>query len=281
MPEGWEWDETLFSGSAAYYARGRLPYPDRLAEVFAEAADLSGRPRLLDVGCGPGTVALPLAGLFDEVVGVDADQGMVAEATRAAAAAGVTNARWLCRRAEEMGTVNDLGRFRYATFAQSFHWMDREAVARFVMDRLDPGGAFVHVDTARPPAAEPTGRLPHPAPPAEAIQHLVDEFLGPVRRAGQGFLRHGSLDREADVLRSVGYAEPVDVRVPGGQPVERTVDDVVAHTFSTSGAAPHLFGPRLGEFEGRLRGLLSDASSSGRFSERRPEVWLVFYRHPA
>jgi hypothetical protein len=26
MPDGWQWDSSLFQGSAAYYERGRLPY---------------------------------------------------------------------------------------------------------------------------------------------------------------------------------------------------------------------------------------------------------------
>nr|BFD83388.1 hypothetical protein StreXyl84_27890 [Streptomyces sp. Xyl84] len=58
---GWEWDDTLFAGSAAYYRRGRLPYAPGLADVLAGALEPDGRGRLLDVGCGPGTLALDLA----------------------------------------------------------------------------------------------------------------------------------------------------------------------------------------------------------------------------
>jgi cyclopropane fatty-acyl-phospholipid synthase-like methyltransferase len=73
----WEWDETLFAGAAAYYDRGRLPNAPGLADAVEKALGLDGRTRLLDVGCGPGTVTLPLAGLFQEVVGLDADAGMI------------------------------------------------------------------------------------------------------------------------------------------------------------------------------------------------------------
>ncbi|MFF3145823.1 SAM-dependent methyltransferase, partial [Streptomyces sp. NPDC057927] len=58
---GWEWDDTLFSGTAPYYRRGRLPYAPGLADVLAEVLRLDGRGRLIDVGCGPGTLALSLA----------------------------------------------------------------------------------------------------------------------------------------------------------------------------------------------------------------------------
>jgi 2-polyprenyl-3-methyl-5-hydroxy-6-metoxy-1,4-benzoquinol methylase len=46
----------------------------------ARALALDGRGRLLDVGCGPGIVALELTSLFEEVVGLDADPDMIAEA---------------------------------------------------------------------------------------------------------------------------------------------------------------------------------------------------------
>src|SRR5215216_2382605 len=143
MPRGWQWDETLFEGSAAYYERGRLPYPPGLADALAAALALDGRGRLLDVGCGPGTVALRVAHLFEEVVGLDADAGMIAEAGRRAAELGVGNARWVRALAEELPAGLEM--FRVATFAQSFHWMERERVAAAVYGMIEPGGAFVQV----------------------------------------------------------------------------------------------------------------------------------------
>ena len=83
MPIGWEWDETLFLGSAPFYERGRLPYAPGLAEAFGTALDLDGHGRLIDVGCGPGIVTLTLAPLFATVIGVDPDPGMLAEAPAA------------------------------------------------------------------------------------------------------------------------------------------------------------------------------------------------------
>jgi SAM-dependent methyltransferase len=83
--EDWEWDETLFRGAAGYYDRGRLPYSPALVDAFEAALSLNGTGRLLDVGCGPGTIALRIAGLFAGVVGVDADADMIAVAQRAAA----------------------------------------------------------------------------------------------------------------------------------------------------------------------------------------------------
>jgi SAM-dependent methyltransferase len=278
MPEGWVWDESLFAGSSAFYDRGRIPYPAGLRDAFAAAADLRGSPRLIDVGCGPGTVALRLASLFAEVVGVDADRGMIEEASRAAAARAVTNARWLRLRAEQMPP--SLGLFRYATFAQSFHWMERDLVAAKVFGLLEPGGAFVHVGgqhVETPPPAEP---LRHPTPPADDIRGLIQSYLGPDRRAGQGVLRHGTPGNEWEVLQRAGFEAPLSVRVAGRQVLDRTVGDVVAAVFSLSGSAPHLFGDRLADFERELRALLAAASGPGLFSEQVPDLALVFYRRP-
>jgi SAM-dependent methyltransferase len=277
VPEGWVWDESLFAGSSPFYDRGRIPYPAGLRDAFAAAADLHGSPRLIDVGCGPGTVALRLASLFAEVVGVDADRGMIEEASRAAAARDVTNARWLRVRAEELPP--SLGQFRYATFAQSFHWMERDLVAAKVFGMLEPGGAFVHVGGQQvdTPPAEP---LPHPPPPADYIRGLIQSYLGPDRRAGQGVLRYGTPGNEGEVLQPAGFEAPVSVRVTGGQVLDRTVDDVVAAVFSLSGSAPHLFGDRRADFERELRAGLTAASGSGLFSEQVPDLALVFYRRP-
>lgn len=278
MPEGWAWDESLFAGSARFYDRGRIPYPPGLHDAFADMADLRGSPRLVDVGCGPGTVALRLADLFADVIGVDADPGMIEEAARLAARQNLTNARWIRLRAEELPA--GLGTFRYATFAQSFHWMDRELVAARVFDMLEPGGAFVHVGGRQiytPPAEQP---LPHPSPPADDIQRLKQSYLGPERRAGQGVLPHGTPGNEWSVLQEAGFTAPVSVRVTGQELLERTVDDVVAAVFSTSDSAPHLFGDRVGDFERDLRAQLTAASDAGFFSERIPDLALVFYHKP-
>ena len=100
--ETWSWDESLFAGAAGYYEQGRLPYAPGLADAFARSLALDGRGRLLDVGCGPGTVTLRLAPLFEAVVGLDPDAEMLACASRAAAGRGVGNVTWVRQRAEAL-----------------------------------------------------------------------------------------------------------------------------------------------------------------------------------
>jgi SAM-dependent methyltransferase len=280
MRDGWQWDRTLFKGSAAHYVRGRLPYAPGLVDALVDVLGLDGRGRLLDVGCGPGTVALALAPYFAEVVGVDPDEEMVEEAVRQAELRGVPNARWEVARAEDLPA--GLGEFRAVVLAQSFHWMDRERVAATVRDMLEPGGAFVHVsDLKEPPPDAQEQPLPHPAPPYAGIRELVTRYLGPVRRAGQGALPHGTPDREDLVLAGAGFERFERIVVPAGQVAVRTADDVVAWTFSRSDSAPHLFGDRVGDFERDLRALLRETARDGRLAERLPPTEVMIWRTPA
>lgn len=295
MPEGWTWDPSLFDGAAPYYVRGRLPYAPGLAAAVAAALELDGRGRLLDVGCGPGTVTLALAPYVEEAVGVDPDAGMLAEAARRAERAGTPGVRWHAARAEELPA--GLGAFRAVTFAQSFHWTDRDRVAATVRDMLEPGGACVLIADAKtadgtataapraphapagPPAPAPaSASTSAPAPPYEAIAALVRRYLGPRRRAGQGVLVHGTPGGEEAVLARAGFGRRERLVVPGGEVVRRDEDSLVAWTLSRSDSAPHLFGGRLAAFEEDLRGLLRDALAGGAFAEHLPDTEVRIWR---
>lgn len=276
---GWEWDETLYGGSAPYYASGRMPYPRAMADALEAALNLDGRGRLLDVGCGPGPVALLLAPLFEQVVGVDADGEMIAEATCEAERRGVRNATWVRMRAEDLPA--GLGVFRVATFAQSFHWMERRQVARAVGNMLSAAiGAWVHVHATTHRGVETDDPLSASRPPRDEITELVQAYLGPVRRAGRGLLPAGTPGAEEDVMMAEGYTANQRVVVPRNEVFERSEDEIVASVYSLSWATPHLFGQRRHEFEAELRRLLQAASPEGRFCERAGDIELVIWRGP-
>ncbi len=274
---GWEWDETLYAGSALHYTVGRMPYPSSLADAVRKELDLDGRGRLLDVGCGPGPLTLLFAPLFESAVGLDADCGMIVEASRRASEVNATNIRWRRLRAEDLPA--DLGTFRVVTFAQSFHWMDQALVARRVRDMLDPGGAWVHVYATTHQGVPGEDPLPHPRPPWDRIDDLVAHYLGPVRRAGQGLLPAGRTRAdEEEILRQAGFTGPTRTEVGGHQIVDRVVDDIVSAVFSLSSSTPHLFAAELPMFEADLRRLLMETSDSGQFSERTREIAVVVWR---
>jgi SAM-dependent methyltransferase len=239
---------------------------------------LDGTGRLLDVGCGPGPFALLLADLFAEVVGVDADAGMIEEAGRQGRAVGADNVHWICMRAESLPA--GLGTFRLASLAQSFHWMDRPRVAAILLGMLEPGGAVVHVGASTHRGMGSEDDLPGPTPPWDRIDELVASYLGPVRRAGRGILPAGTASGEDEVFLAAGFAGPTQITVDWKQAFVRSEDEIVASVFSLSSATPHLFGARMGAFEQDLRSLLRRASATSEYWERTADVSLSIWTKP-
>jgi hypothetical protein len=131
---------------------------------------------------------------------------------------------------------------------------------------LDADGVVVQVDLTR--ASPPNQVLPsrpYPPIPEAAIHELRRRWLGPDRRAGQGF-RNTSPDGEDAVFQAAGFAPEEVVIVPDDRVLERSVRDVVAGVLSTSSTAPHLFGDHLDDFIEDIHCVLLDASPEGRFS---------------
>jgi SAM-dependent methyltransferase len=191
------YDPTIYQGAARHYVNGRPPYSAALADTLRAELGLDGHGMLVDVGCGPGIVANELAHLFDTVVGIDPDAGMLAVAARQAGLRGITNASWRQALAEELPTLG-LRAPRLVTFAQSFHWTDQERVADAVYDLLEPGGSIALI------APEVEGRPVPPNPgfptiPDAEVKTLVHRYLGPKQRAGQGFTPP-PVERYEDVL---------------------------------------------------------------------------------
>lgn len=271
----WTWDPSLYAGSAGYYAVGRAAYPQRLAEALVAAMKLDGSGRLVDVGCGPGSLTLLLAPHFAEALGVDADADMLTEAARLAQQRRVSNVAWRHLRGEDLPA--DLPTADVVTFAQSFHWMDRPRVAAAVRRLLVPGGALVHVGAVTHKGIDTDEAMPHAQPPWESIDALVRRYLGPVRRAGQALLPAGTARGEDSIFRAAGFTGPRGLEVSGWQ-VERTADEVAAAVFSLSSSAPHLFGERLAAFDGELRQLLAEVSPDGLFSQQLQSISINIWR---
>lgn len=228
-----------------------MPYPPALADALRSELGLDGAGRLLDVGCGPGSLTHLLAPLFAEAVGVDASAAMVREAERDAA----PHERFVRLRAEELPA--GLGAFRAITLAQSFHWMDQPVVARILRGMLEPGGELVHVGAT-------THRGEGDVPRAE-IEALIRRYVGdwPAGRSD-----------ERENLAAAGFAEPVEIDVRRDETVTRSADDVVASVYSLSYASPGRFGERREEFERELRALLGGRT----FTERPRDITLLVYR---
>jgi SAM-dependent methyltransferase len=271
------YDPTIYQGAAAHYRHGRPPYSTELEAVLIRELGLDGNGRLLDVGCGPGVLAVRFAGLFEETVGLDPDAAMLAEGRAFAMERGLTNIRWVHARAEDLPAAAP-GPYRLITFGQSFHWTDEARVAGVVYDLLEPGGAvalIAHTVEGRPVPPAPG---PPPIPHAQ-IRGLVEKYLGPARRAGQA---HGPVrtHRFENVLVRSPFGAPSSVFAPGVPDLLRTSESVLSGYFSMSFCAPHLFGDRIGDFAAEVRELLASTSPDGVFWDWPGDTEIVLARKP-
>src|SRR5688572_30362309 len=94
-----------YAGAAWFYAEHRAAVSGQFVAAVIDRLGWSGADRVLDLGCGPGNVALRFAPHVREVVGVDPEPDMVAEAARRAAGNGIQNARF------RRGSSDDIARW--------------------------------------------------------------------------------------------------------------------------------------------------------------------------
>lgn len=264
-----EYDPSQFAGTAPYYLRGRPPYSADLCRTLVHELGLDGTGTLVDVGAGPGTLAAELAALFERVVVVEPDAGMLAEARRHLEAGGIRHAAYCRATAEELRGLG-LAPARVVTFGQSFHRVDRLPVAEAVYDLLEPGGAMVLVthDAHR----QPRGPLPgEPPVPHDEIRELIRRFLGGELRSGDRTVAAYVTERFEETLARTRFGRPEIVYAAGRTDLVRDIDGVVDGVRSMSYAAPRLFrdqpGDRFDDFLAELRAMLRHLSPTGLFWE--------------
>jgi SAM-dependent methyltransferase len=249
--------QTPFTGTAAYYARYRPAYPPALFARLRRQFELDGTGRLLDLGCGPGMLALPLAPDFAEVVGMDPEPEMLAEANALAAERGVTNARWMPGGSDDLRRLRaDLGAFRLAVMGRSFHWMDREATLLALWDLLLPGGGIAVIGDGGTGAPR--------RPWHDTVDAVIQRWVGEVR-TGRPSADGASPARHEVVIARSPFQRVETITID----VDRAwdLDGVVGHLLSTSFASPLALGDKRAPFARDLRAALRELESTGRFME--------------
>ncbi len=256
-----------FRTAAAHYLAGRPPYSPRLIQRVAEMSGITREHRLLDLGCGPGLLAIAFAPFVREVVGVDPEPEML----RAAAARGApANVRWLEGSSYDLGP--QFGKFFLTVMGRSFHWMDRADTLRRLDTMIEPGGAVVLFDDTYPNLPDNAWR----APWRELVNRYADGDAARGRARSADWLRH-----EVFLLDSA-FAELEAISI-----IERrrvAVETLVDRVLSTSTTSRARLGARADDLVGEIRDLMAGIAPDGSVTEviatealigRRPASALI------
>jgi 2-polyprenyl-3-methyl-5-hydroxy-6-metoxy-1,4-benzoquinol methylase len=103
---------------------------------------LTGRDRILDYGCGTGTISLRFSGMVKEIHGIDFAAGMIEVAQRKATESGVGNARFM--HATIFDPWLEEGCYDAILAWGILHLVDdRKLVMKRINELLKPGGLLV------------------------------------------------------------------------------------------------------------------------------------------
>ena len=164
--------------TARYYAQFRRGYPSVVVDRLVEVLGLDAGSRLLDLGCGPGTLTLPLARRVCVAVGADPEPDMLALGRQAGLTSGIDDVAWLLAAdcdLNALGTLLGRGTLDAITVGCAFHWMDAATLSAGARDLMHAGGRIAVVTNGVADWEQDT-------PWARVLRDtLATRFGGPVR----------------------------------------------------------------------------------------------------
>ena len=201
------------------YAAHRPGFPASFYDRLETHLALDGA-RALDLGTGPGIVALELAARGAEVVGVDVSPAQLAAAVRRAAERRLdARARFVVGRAERTGLRSSW--FDLVVAGQAWHWFDADAALAEARRLLRPGGvlavAWYSYQTEQSALARDTESLIlelNPSWPMAGHRGVHPEVIDDVIRGG------------FDLVEAFGYDHPEPFTHDGWRGRMRTCNGV-------------------------------------------------------
>lgn len=128
-----------FASTVELYEHFRPPYPPEFFRSVAQKLKLSKQHALIDLGTGPGLLALGFAPFVGRITGVDPEPAMLAAAHAGAQRAG--QALTLIEgRAEDL--PESVSNFDLVTIGRALHWMDKDALGALFERLLTPQGTI-------------------------------------------------------------------------------------------------------------------------------------------
>jgi SAM-dependent methyltransferase len=228
-----------FASTVAYYENARPPYGAAFFAAVAGELGFDRSQRLLDVGAGPGLLAIGFAPFCGEVLGVDPEPAMVEAARSAAERAGVA-AGFIEGRFEDKAAT--LGAFDVVTIGRAIHWLDPE-LARKALDRI----------------VKPLGRILvcH----ASSVDDGRNPWLGAFKAVRDRW-RDDRPKHDRDVFFAGGQFVPcgtISVETATAIPAERLADRIL----SMSTSSPERLGDEVPAMRSAMREALAPFAAGG------------------
>lgn len=200
-------DPRRFRHAAAYYAVGRPPYPPALIRRVVELCGIRHTDRMLDLGCGPGMLAVAFAPFVVEVIGMDPEPEMLRQAQERAHDA--ENVRFI--EGSSFTLDRAPGPFRLVSMGRSFHWMDRPDTLRRLEQMIVSDGAVALFGDSHPDLPDNAWRTPYRA----VLERYRGDVTGHPNRQ-PGWVRHEGilLDSPFSHLESIAVIERREIDLP-------------------------------------------------------------------
>ncbi len=235
-----------FASTVDFYERFRAPYPVAFFEKVASSLSITPDKSLIDLGTGPGLLALGFAPYARTITAVDPEPAMLALARQASvrAARPITFIE---------GTVEslpaDLGCFDVVTIGRALHWMEPEPT-KAVFDRLvAPGGAIAI-------SASSTAR--------NGGNAWLEPYNALRVRWGNASVDRSKIDLPA-FFAATRFSVSEKITVVTEQTIG--VEDLVQRILSFSSTSPAILGDRIEGILQEARDTLGPFSDHGRITE--------------
>lgn len=247
-------NEALFKGTAPYYAKYRLGFPDKLLKGLRQAYMPEKMESLLDIGCGTGQLTLPLSTYCERIVGIDINEEMIEQARLEKKRRGLDHIHFQVLSAEALEALHQT--WDVIVCGNAFHWMDRDEVLKQAYEYLNQGGRMIILGAG----SVWTGNRPW----QKQVKQTIQQFLGPKRRAGKG-----QYAIEAEPFKKTFERSPLNYMTEGKYTYEYrwTFETLLGYLYSTSFCNLELIGSMREAFETLLYNELVDFNDDGYYIE--------------
>ena len=233
-----------FASTVAFYARYREPYPPEFFQKVAEEIGLRGNEALLDVGCGPGMLAIGFAPFVGGCTGLDPEPLMIAAATGAAADARVAISL-IDGRIEEFPTTQT---YDVITIGRAQHWLERTQTLAVLERILAPGSGRILICRA------------------SCVETPETPWVKPYRKVRSAWASGRPEEKQYRVVPSEWFRDSCFSAMGETSFTERrqvTIADLIGRALSRSNTSPEAVAGRQDKFEAQIAAALEPFVEDG------------------